>query len=557
MKLRPIPLMAVLLVVVALVAGLVAWHHRSGSLAAGRPGELPIRAEVAGPVAAALAPAAGSGDVAGPVVYVAGADLPALAGTAHAWRLEPTPVTATAVSRLATALGLSGVAITQSQGWTVTGSDGRQLVVTRSQPGGPWTWTVVGVAAGGSPVVCRPPAAPQPGPAIRPTISSGSASRSAGSDVVAPSAATPAIGTVEGCVALPVTTVPDVHPGATDVAPPGSAPAESRARTMLDAAGYDLAGWTLSASTAGDATTVTAAPDLDGVALDSSGSGSGSATLSLSFGPDGQVQSGWGAWVQPVERDAYPLLGTAAAIGALNQGRGLPGVEPMTAETTPTSQTTGTSAVISRPACATPDEARTGQVPSCAPSVTTTLPATANGPELAPPSTVDCAVLAGPAPSCAPMMSTTTSTATGSSNGASPPASEPPVSAPPPVTAPVTVTMAPRRVQLDRAEVVLEAMVGTDGTTWLVPAYRFTSSATPGTWLVLAIDEKWFDPGTDAGSATTGTGTGTGTADGGSAGSTPGSSVVAPATTRVVPPATPGIESTGTAIPITAKDPRG
>ena len=57
MKLRPITLMAVLMAAGVLIVGLVAWHHRAGSVAAGQPAELPIRAELAAPAAAAMAPA--------------------------------------------------------------------------------------------------------------------------------------------------------------------------------------------------------------------------------------------------------------------------------------------------------------------------------------------------------------------------------------------------------------------------------------------------------------------------------------------------------------------
>jgi hypothetical protein len=94
--------------------------------------------------------------------------------------------------------------------------------------------------------------------------------------------------------------------------------------------------------------------------------------------------------------------------------------------------------------------------------------------------------------------------------------------------------MAPRQVRIDRAELVLEPMPGTDGATWLIPAYRFTSSTTPGTWTVLAIDTKWFDPGAPTGTDTTDT-VGPG---GQSSGSTPASSVVSPPASSVVSPPT-------------------
>ena len=50
--------------------------------------------------------------------------------------------------------------------------------------------------------------------------------------------------------------------------------------------------------------------------------------MSLYFGPGAEVSSGSGSWGQPVEADAYPLIGTAAGIDALNQGRACPGSSP-------------------------------------------------------------------------------------------------------------------------------------------------------------------------------------------------------------------------------------
>ncbi len=156
MKLRPITLMAVLMAVGVLIVGLVAWRHHAGSVAAGQPGELPIRTDLAGPAAAALAPASTIGGDGGAVTYVAAAGLPALDGTAHAWRLAPSVVTSDIVNRLADALGLSGSVVAQSDGWTVSGSGLRSLTVTRDQPAGPWTWTMSGVAVS-APAVCAVP----------------------------------------------------------------------------------------------------------------------------------------------------------------------------------------------------------------------------------------------------------------------------------------------------------------------------------------------------------------------------------------------------------------
>ncbi len=483
MKLRPITVMAVLMAVVVLVVGLMAWHHGSGSVAAGQPRELPIRAEVAAPAAAAMVPA--STIDAGAVTYVAAPGLAALAGTAHAWRLDPTTVTPATVNRLADALGLSGPAVAQGDGWTVAGSDRRFLTVSRSQPAGPWTWTMTGVAVS-TPMTCAVPM-------VRPSI---------GNDVP-PLPDLPGSGS-GGVCQPPVTTVP--APVADP--PPGSAQAEARARSILGDAGYDLSGWTVTSVASSDGTQVTATPDLGGAALDAATWDPASVGVSLYVGAGGEVTSGSGSWAQPVQVDAYPLIGTAAGIEALNHGQGLPGVEPMVAA----------SSGQSAPETATPTGSA-GSNQTDGPTTTECLPP--NGVTQpcvvpispSPPPTVDCQTVSAMAGSCQPSIPSTTTSTT--------------VTAPPTVTAPLTVTMAPRLVRIDRAELVLEPMGGTDGATWLIPAYRFTSSTTAGTWTVLAIDTKWFDPGAPTGTDTTAS-VGTG---GESSGSPPASTVVSPPTT--------------------------
>lgn len=126
------------------------------------------------------------------------------------------------------------------------------------------------------------------------------------------------------------------------------------------------------------------------------------------------------------------------------------------------------------------------------------------------------------------------------------------VTAPPTVTAPVTVTAAPKAVRIDRAELVLEPLVGTDGATWLIPAYRFGSSTSPGAWTVLAIDRTWFDPDGQSGSDTTETvRAGAGTS--GSSGTSPGSSVASSPSTMASTPAPSDGSSPGTAVPVASK----
>ena len=253
-----------------------------------------------------------------------------------------------------------------------------------------------------------------------------------------------------------------------------------------------------------DVTQVMATPGLDGSVLDRAIGGPASGGASLFFGPGAEVSSGSGSWAQPVEVDAYPLIGTVAGIEALNQGRGLPEVEPMAAEGGATAGTAATD---------------------------TTVAGTTQNQPAGPVSPPECPALgapSGPPETVGPCGTSTT------------------VTAPPTVTAPVTVTMAPRQIRIDGAELVLEPLAGTDGATWLIPAYRFTSSTTTGTWTVLAIDRKWFDPGGRAGSGpgTTGTTDTGGGVSGGSSGSSPGS----PPTTPIPPTGSPD----PTAVPLTS-----
>ena len=203
MKLRPITLMAVLMATGLLIVGLVAWRHHGGSVAAGQPGELPVRPELAGPAAAALAPASTIGGEGGAVTFVAAPGLPSLDTTAHAWRLAPATVTSTTVNRLAAALGLTGSAVAQSDGWTVSGSNLRTLTVTRDQPAGPWTWTMSGVVVS-SPVCAVPMGQPTIG-----TDSSSPSSRppKTDSNAVGPDPSLPS-GVSVGVCQAPATTVP-------------------------------------------------------------------------------------------------------------------------------------------------------------------------------------------------------------------------------------------------------------------------------------------------------------------------------------------------------------
>ena len=495
MKLRPITLLAAVAVAGLAAAGLVAWRHQSGSAVTTRPASLPIRYDAGGGASAAIALAPGSNGP-GAVTYVAADGLARLDGTAHAWRLAPTPVSAATVAHLASALGLAGPVQASADGWTVSAAD-RVLTVSRAGSTSPWSWTMTGTAVSyASPgVVCAHPL-------IEP---------SGGTKGIAADPTTSVAGgsTAGPCQPPPTTLVPP-----TTTPPTAPLPADravTSARQILGRAGYDLSGWSVTATPSADPATVTASPVLDGLSVADDGLGSGVSALTLSFDPDGGVSSGSGGWVRPVEADAYPLIGTAAAVHALNQGHGLPGVEPMIG--------------AAQPADSAPSDPSASSTSTTATSVNCDALAGAD----APCGVAICPSIAPPPPGCPAGRAPTASTTV--------PESSSTVVAPSTttVTEPPTVTPAPRQVRLDRAELVLVELVATDGATWSVPAYRFTSSTTPGTWTVLAIDQQWFDPGTGT-TSNPGSGIGSGSGSPGGGAVTPGSSSDGSPPTTPIPP---------------------
>ena len=226
---------------------------------------------------------------------------------------------------------------------------------------------------------------------------------------------------------------------------PDKAAAERQARAVLAAAGFDLTGWKVTTTADPYSATVTASPVLDGTEVEG-------LSITVTFGPRGALTYASGWFGTPERADSYPLVGTKVAIDQLKRGETL-GVEPMT----------GT---MIEPDLGTANRSWT------------------NG--LVPPASGG---------------TTTTSGATGSSPGSSgdratpvPPATTPLSSVTVPATVPTTATSpTPVTVTIDGAEVVLVARIGTDGSMWLVPAYRLTARS-GGTWTVLAVDRKYVGP---------------------------------------------------------------
>ena len=228
---------------------------------------------------------------------------------------------------------------------------------------------------------------------------------------------------------------------------PDQSTAERQARAVLDSAGFDLSGWKVTTTADPYSATVVASPVLDGVAVEG-------LSISVTFGAHGAITYASGWFGTPQRADSYPLVGTKVAIAHLQKGDAY-GIEPMTGG-------------IPVPELATPNRSNysTGAVSTVTVSPTVGVTTETVGPTVG---------------------------KTGGGSGSAPGSpGDHPISVPTtPVTpAPTTTSAPPVTITIDHAEVVLSAQVGTDGTMWLVPAYRLTSTS-GGTWTVLAVDRKY------------------------------------------------------------------
>ncbi len=436
MKLRPITVMVALLAVVAMAAVAVAWG-RSDSTRLDQPAVLPL-------ALGAVSSASGYSTTVLPdlarldrVTYVRGPGLADLAGSERAWSLPPAAPDRDAVIRLARSFGIDGQIAEADGQLTVAGSDGRTLQVTR--PGGVH-WYVNGPPeAAITSTSCAQTNGIVPDTTVPGATTSSGAARGAGSAPVSTTTMT-----VEPGTASPdrPTAPPECVTTPAPVDVPDGPTAEADARRLLADAGLDLSHVQVSSVVSSYGTMVQVRTELDGVAVDG-------LETTVSFGGHGVVVSAAGWLGRPVRADAYPLIGVDAAIARLNRGDGELGIRPM-AEATGTPGTTGTTPVP--PATGVPAEP-----PTTMSSITTT---TATGPTVTAPMTPTTPTV--PMPTVVP---------------------DPPV-VPEPHDTTVTIT---------RATVVLSAVPGTDGSLWLVPAYRL-ESADGGSWTVLAIDSSYVAP---------------------------------------------------------------
>jgi hypothetical protein len=269
---------------------------------------------------------------------------------------------------------------------------------------------------------------------------------------------------------------------------PDQADAERQARAVLDSAGFDLHGWKVTTTADTYSATVLASPVLDGIDVEG-------LSMSVTFGAHGAVTyaSGWFGAPQPA--DAYPLVGTKVAIAHLQKGDAF-GVEPMTGRVAVPDMATSRGATYS-----------TGGVTTM--TVGTTLAGPSGG-------------ASGSSPGSAGDLATAVPTT-------------------PSTVASTTTTAAPATITIDRAEIVLAAQIGTDGSMWLVPAYHL-SATSGGTWTVLAVDRKYVaappaEPNPMNTMGPWGTGGAGGSSAGGSSGSgtSTGAAVATPASDAASP----------------------
>ena len=459
MKLRPITVMVALLAVVALVAVVVA-RSGSDSTRVDQPAVLPLALGGVGSAAGSTSTVVPDLARLGRVTYVRGPGLADLGGTERAWSLASTPPDSATVSRLARAFGIDGQVVEGDGQLQVAGSDGRTLQVT-VQPGTGWYLN---------------------GPPQAVTSTACAQTNGVVPDTTVPASEAPSGPVTTTTAVSPVPSSPPDQPTSRPVSPPGCvmppAPvdvpdgptAEAAARRLLTDAGIDLTHAQVTSVTSSWGTAVVVRAELDGVPVEG-------LDTTLDFGSHGVVLSASGWLGEPVQGDAYPLIGLDAGIARLQSGEGQLGITPLME--TPDSPVTTVLAVP--PATGAP-EAPTTLAPVTS-TTTTMVDVPGSMPETPTTPTV-------PMPTVVPGEPT------------------------PPQPQDTTVT-------ITKAALVLAAVPGTDGSRWLVPAYHL-ESGDGGSWTVLAIDLAYVapPPTVDPGVPSTGAGS---TGSGGAM--TPGSAV--------------------------------
>ena len=202
--------------------------------------------------------------------------------------------------------------------------------------------------------------------------------------------------------------------------------AKQAALDLLRRAGLDSSGAAVTTDLGANQWFVRVDPVIDGVATEGFGS-------TVIIGAKGEIDAASGTLGTVAAADEYPLAGTKVAVDRLNAGEGAVGPQPLAAHDQP--------AIATDSAIPGSDE---------------------------PPATDD-AVNEGEASAIPP-------------DSGAPPDSAPPSTdtIPPP---------APQNVTLTGADSILLFVTGSDGTTWLVPAYRFTTADGIGPTVIAVADQ--------------------------------------------------------------------
>ncbi|HEX4978950.1 MAG TPA: hypothetical protein VFV35_02690 [Acidimicrobiales bacterium] len=203
-----------------------------------------------------------------PVEYRLAADVPALDGTAAAFRLTA-EVDAADVTQVADAVGAEGEPVREDTGAWTAGVPAAGKMVLRVEADGSWF-----------------------------------ASRNDTVSDVVRDREVAACAAGERCADSEGAAAPPPEPEPVDL--PSEADAESAARTLLEAAGTDLAGATVSSESAGRAVFVQFALRVEGRRVDGMGA-------AVSLGEAGAVLAANGTLADPAPLGQYPLAGTKAA----------------------------------------------------------------------------------------------------------------------------------------------------------------------------------------------------------------------------------------------------
>ena len=463
------PIAVAIVVPLVLVAAAVAVFGGGG----GTPSKIPISAggDVGG---AALADAREANAAPyGGVRYVAGPGLPALDGTAHAYKVTGAVDEARA-AEVAKAFGLEGDVQADQGSFLVTAGDRRVYVYGGGGGGFSYEGQV------GTAVTSAPACSPVPP----------DAQAFAGEPATTvPTNATTGSGAGYGFC------------GPTPTMPPRPAdfPTEDQARetalTALRAAGVAVDGARVTVHDDGYQWQVTVVPVVDGMVADGL-----QASASVT---DAGITYAYGSLGRPEKVDEYPLIGTAKAIEHLNDGTAFFGPGYRASDAIETESGVATASASG----GAPGSTVVGAEPACPPDAKCAYPVcpdcVAPMPEL-PVDPTTCTTFVEPNGSSG----ATCAASSGAGVPGDPGYACPAIAAVPPATVPpcppvptsdpngvpsVPPSGEPTVITLTGAELGLMLAPSGETDSYLLPAYLFSTADGPGP-LALAIDSSWLEP---------------------------------------------------------------